>query len=449
MKAAELWTLIYALNSLWQAPLIFVAAWLAARLAQRSGSQMEYRIWTGALLLSALLPACNFAPGRTGELLWSFLLPHRVAPGGGVRITEGPGVVGGGGLLHLSETVTVMLLCAWAASVLYFAGRLVWGLLKTNFIVRCAQPLVLKGEAAESWVRLRQMFGAEGRGRARAAELGVSAMISGPVTVGIRRRLLLIPPGLLEGVGAGDLEALLAHELAHMQRRDFAWNLAFGVLSLPVAWHPLIWAMRVRIAESRELICDAMAAEAADGREHYARSLLRLAALLADPAPILHAIGIFDANNFERRIMSLTGKRVEMQGLRRLGVAAACAVMAIAVCGSALALRVEVGTSSQKESAPKQIHVRAESLKLIHKVTPEYPAEAKASGHSINGAVLLDVVVGKDGEPEHIEVSKSLREDYDSSAIDAVRQWKWEPFLLNGQPIEVKTTISVVFSQSR
>lgn len=51
--------------------------------------------------------------------------------------------------------------------------------------------------------------------------------------------------------------------------------------------------------------------------------------------------------------------------------------------------------------------------------------------------------------PEHITVSKSLRDDYDTSALDAVRQWRWQPFLLNGNPIQVETTIAVNYSTSR
>ena len=76
----------------------------------------------------------------------------------------------------------------------------------------------------------------------------------------------------------------------------------------------------------------------------YARSLLRLATMLAKgtPARTLHAIGIFDANIFERRVMNLTEKRVEIRGTRRFAMAAACVVVGLATRASALALRMEV-----------------------------------------------------------------------------------------------------------
>jgi outer membrane biosynthesis protein TonB len=45
-------------------------------------------------------------------------------------------------------------------------------------------------------------------------------------------------------------------------------------------------------------------------------------------------------------------------------------------------------------------------------------------------------------------VEKSLREDYDTSALEAVRHWQWQPYLLNGEPIKVETTITIVYSMA-
>ncbi len=46
----------------------------------------------------------------------------------------------------------------------------------------------------------------------------------------------------------------------------------------------------------------------------------------------------------------------------------------------------------------------------------------------------------------NIRVLKSLRNDYDESALDAVRQWRWKPYLLNGDPIAVETSVNIIFS---
>jgi TonB family protein len=273
-------------------------------------------------------------------------------------------------------------------------------------------------------------------------------MVSGPVTIGIRRCVLLLPPGFLESVREADLDAVLAHESAHMRRRDFAKNLFYSLLSLPVAYHPLLWLTFSRIAETREMVCDEVAANTLTGTETYARALLRLASMLTQPMPTrtLHAIGIFDANIFERRIMKLSQKQTKISLARRIMIVAACAALAIATCTSALAFHVDVPNAPAPAANPKTIHVKADSAKLITHVNPVYPPKAKAA--RVQGSVILAATIGKDGVPEHLVVQKGPSE-LQASALDAVRQWRWQPYLLNGEPIEVETTVTVVYALAR
>jgi TonB family protein len=251
---------------------------------------------------------------------------------------------------------------------------------------------------------------------------------------------------LLDRIKPDDLDAVFAHECAHLRRRDFAKNLFFGLITLPAAWHPVLWLTRLRLAETRELICDAMAADAVAGRECYARSLLRLASMLSNRTATvnLHVIGIFDANVFERRIMNLTCKHLEKRGWRRFAIAAAGIALAVVTCTSAMAFRMNVDDtpSAAQKAPPKRINVNADNLKIVNKVPPVYPAEAKE--HKIQGTVVLSVVINKDGSPENIKVTGGPNE-LQQSAIDAVRQWRWQPYLLNGDPIEVLTTINIVY----
>jgi TonB family protein len=106
---------------------------------------------------------------------------------------------------------------------------------------------------------------------------------------------------------------------------------------------------------------------------------------------------------------------------------------------------MEVGENQQTSGNKAPVKVKVDTLKIVHRIPPVYPPEAKLH-NPINGSVKLDVVVGKDGTVENIKVAKSLRDDYDKNAIDAVRQWTFEPYLLNGDPIEVSTTITITYS---
>lgn len=85
---------------------------------------------------------------------------------------------------------------------------------------------------------------------------------------------------------------------------------------------------------------------------------------------------------------------------------------------------------------------KVQEAKLIHKVDPTYPDEAKAA-HT-KGTVLLRVIVATDGTPKEVQIV-SGDPVLGKAAVDAVRQWRYQPTLLNGDPVEVDTTISIEF----
>ena len=83
------------------------------------------------------------------------------------------------------------------------------------------------------------------------------------------------------------------------------------------------------------------------------------------------------------------------------------------------------------------------SAKLIHQTHPEYPGSAKSRG--VQGDVVLRAVISLDGSVGSMSPAGSPDPELAQAAINAVRQWRYEPALLNGQPIETVTTITVNF----
>jgi TonB family protein len=93
-------------------------------------------------------------------------------------------------------------------------------------------------------------------------------------------------------------------------------------------------------------------------------------------------------------------------------------------------MRITLGGNVQRE-------------RLVQKVQPEYPQDAKDG--KIQGTVVLHVILGTDGSVQQIQVV-SGHPLLVQSALDAVRQWRYQPTLLNGQAVEVDTQINVIFS---
>jgi TonB family protein len=86
-----------------------------------------------------------------------------------------------------------------------------------------------------------------------------------------------------------------------------------------------------------------------------------------------------------------------------------------------------------------------QAAKIISKVPPVYPEKAKSAG--VTGTVVLHAVIGIDGRPLSLRVMNAqVDPDLARSAVEAVSQWRYTPTLLNGEPIEVDTTIDIVYS---
>jgi TonB family protein len=309
---------------------------------------------------------------------------------------------------------------------------------------RNAFEVSLTEEAAHCWTRCSKRFGVEG------ASIAASSNTFGPVTLGMRRKLVLLPSHMLTRLAMADLQTVMAHECAHIRRQDFVKNLLYELLSLPVSYHPALWLTRERVIESREMVCDQMAAEIA-GPSEYARSLLRLVSLLISetPATAPHAIGIFDANTFERRLMRLTEKQKSVRGVWQFAVVAACAVLGIATCASAVALSVHVHAASESHTSntsatgPLRVPASTMAANVLIRVQPKYPEAAKAA--KIQGTIVLEAIISKTGTVENLHII-SGPDELQPSSLDAVRQWTYKPYLLNGDPVEVTTTIKVIYS---
>jgi protein TonB len=98
-----------------------------------------------------------------------------------------------------------------------------------------------------------------------------------------------------------------------------------------------------------------------------------------------------------------------------------------------------------KVATPKRVPVSSGVVSglLIHKVQPAYPPLAKQA--RISGSVILQAVIGKDGSIENLR-AVSGHPMLIQSALDAVRQWKYKPYILNGEPVEVDTQVTVNFT---
>jgi len=96
-----------------------------------------------------------------------------------------------------------------------------------------------------------------------------------------------------------------------------------------------------------------------------------------------------------------------------------------------------------KQTGPLRVGGNVQAARIINRVQPVYPPLARQT--RISGTVRLHAIIGKDGTIQQLEVMNG-HPLLQQAALDAVRQWRYQPTLLNGDPVEVDTTIDVIFS---
>jgi len=101
--------------------------------------------------------------------------------------------------------------------------------------------------------------------------------------------------------------------------------------------------------------------------------------------------------------------------------------------------------TAPETSSPQRVRVSGGVLQglLVRKVDPEYPPEARAQ--NIQGIVLLRVRIDKEGSVSRLDIVSGPPELHDA-AMEAVRLWKYQPYMLNGQPVEVESQVQVNFT---
>ena len=178
------------------------------------------------------------------------------------------------------------LVATWAVGVLVLSVRLLGGWLRAR---RLSHDGVMPAPAA--CVAAAARF-ASRLGLRQAVRVLESRLLEAPVAIGWLRPVILLPTSALTGLPPEQLDAIIAHELAHIRRQDYLVNLAQSVVETVLFYHPAVWWVSGRIREEREHCCDDLAVAACGDRERYARALVSLEGLRgAAVLPVVRANG--------------------------------------------------------------------------------------------------------------------------------------------------------------
>ncbi len=108
----------------------------------------------------------------------------------------------------------------------------------------------------------------------KGIELVESALVRSPMVIGHLKPVILFPIGAINRLNPSEVEAILAHELAHVMRNDYAFNIIQSVIEALFYFHPAVWWISAQIRAERENCCDDVAIELCGNSMTYAKSLV-------------------------------------------------------------------------------------------------------------------------------------------------------------------------------
>jgi beta-lactamase regulating signal transducer with metallopeptidase domain len=320
----------FLLNAAWQIAIIALVAWACSRLLRGGAARYRHALWVAALMLSLALPIWGLldftqeAPrrmsgqqtgvGQSAEAIPSTpdsLLDAKVATPQDSSPALGQLLQRRRQSIVTAPSLPLLIALCYALFVLYRLGALWRSWRRTK---RLRQSLYEREIPARMSVIAARCSDALHR---HSVPILCSAEAVAPVTIGTRTPLIILPESFYAELPDETLVSVLGHEMAHIARRDYALNLVYEFLLLPISFHPLANFIKRQIDRARELACDEMVTERLLEPKLYAHALVRVADALVSPAGQAFTLGIFDADILEERIMKLTQNR------RRLGTRAA------------------------------------------------------------------------------------------------------------------------------
>ena len=301
------WTL---LHFLWQGAAVAAALSLALALMRNRSARSRYAAACGAMALLVALPAATFA------LLDEVVTPYVTTSATGVEPTsaasEPPLAASQVASGHDNAPVTPLpaqplaplhplVVSTWIAGVVALSAWRVCGWLVLRRRIR-THSAAAPARVRDALDRLREMLVVR-----TAVSLAESAWVQVPAVVGVFRPMILLPASALTGLTAVQLEAILAHELAHVRRHDYLVNLLQAAAETVLFYHPATWWVSARVREERENCCDDVAAEACGDRVAYARALATLEGLRVPPVGLALAAAGGGSGPLMRRVRRLLG----------------------------------------------------------------------------------------------------------------------------------------------
>jgi len=255
-------------------------------LLSRAPAAARYFIcWVGLAVILAL-PLVSLIP----------VAPSHV-PGVTVEATSSPALVS----LPQTPTAVPLIAGAWFVWLAVFGAQLATAMVALRRARRrChAFPLTLERRLS-NWARVKH--------QGRVAQLVVSDEVRAAAVIGCGTPVIAVAPALMEHLTAAELDRVVIHEWAHVQRRDDLGNIAQVMARMLAGWHPGVWWLDRWLHAEREAACDEMTVRLTGSSKIYAACLVKLAGLPLASRETLPAVGVLSSASLATRVERIVSR---------------------------------------------------------------------------------------------------------------------------------------------
>lgn len=271
------------IHSLWQATVIAIVAGIAAIVGRKKSPQLRYWIYNAALfsvLIAAIVTFCVYfdfskEAGQTVFIPENFAAATDELGKAGINQVISDTQTGNAplsieGLRMYFNRNIYLIVTIWVLGVALFILKLLGGISYVYYL-----RSRLNFPADEYWLEMVEQLG-EKAGVKRTMELVESALVRSPLVVGHLKPMILFPIGAINKLNPQEVEAILAHEIAHVLRNDYIFNIVQSVIEALFYFHPAVWWISANIRAERENCCDDVAIALCGNSMTYAKALVSL-----------------------------------------------------------------------------------------------------------------------------------------------------------------------------
>lgn len=376
-------------HSLWQGMLLALLTAIIIGTTRKAAPAKRYNLLLGALVL--------FVLGSTATFIYQLqdLSHYRVS----ISITHGPDLSLTAWMQQITDRMMAwpyvsrftywlnthagIIVFAWIAVICLRMLQLVLGLNGMRALRRSAA-----GTIPTEWKHYIQQTSRK-LGIQRRIQLASSGLTKVPLTLGYLKPLILVPAGLLAQVAPADLEAILAHELAHIRRRDYLVNLLQHIVETIYFFNPAVWWISSLLRAEREHCCDDMAIKLTRNKKQYLQALVSCEEYaLTAPAYALSFAG--KGHQLKDRVLRLVSGRSQSGYRAEKAILSMCLCTLILGAAALYSYTYKPLSDTQKQELNSVIVVPPALPGLATEATVCPPSPSEPKGNKSNAAVSMN-----------------------------------------------------------